>query len=408
MNNINFQRLTITNWKQFDQIELDFHPNLTILTGANGSGKTTLLNLLARHFGWEFVELSTPARDEKSGLFRFFTRFFKNPFSSNDDKIGELTYTDGSTSNLRIPEKDSARYNVAIDSPKPIKGLNIPSHRPVFQYQEILQLPMQKRRKDEAFNLVSNTSRSFWFGGGGRQSYYHIKETLLAWNIFGYGNQEMEADIELKQYFQQFQDVLQKVLPRILGFQKFSVQRSEIVLITDSGDFMLDAVSGGVSAIIDLAWQVFMKSSDNQKITVLVDEVENHLHATMQRSLLPDFLSAFPNVQFIVSTHSPLVVGSVQNSNVYALRYNSEKKVYSDRLDLINKAAGANEILREVLGVSFTMPIWVEDRLNEITQRYSKMELNKDSIAHLRKELEEIGLGGIVPLALSTTLEKRK
>lgn len=267
---------------------------------------------------------------------------------------------------------------------------------------------MEKRKKDEAFRLVSDTSRNFAFGGGGRPTYYYIKETLLAWNIFGYGNPEMEPDPELMNFYQDFQKVLCKVLPKILGFKKFSVRKSEIVLVTDSGDFMLDAVSGGVSAIIDLAWQIFMVSSENEKITVLIDEVENHLHASMQRSLLPDFLFAFPNVQFIVSTHSPLIVGSVKESNVYAFRYNDDRKVYSEKLDLINKAKGAADILREVLGVSFTMPIWVEDKLNEIVERYSKSDLSKESISQLRKDLEELGLQDIIPVAISSVLERRR
>jgi len=42
-----FQKLTISGWQQFQDIEVDFHDRLTILTGANGSGKTTILNLLA-------------------------------------------------------------------------------------------------------------------------------------------------------------------------------------------------------------------------------------------------------------------------------------------------------------------------------------------------------------------------
>jgi predicted ATPase len=403
-----FRKLKIENWKQFEQIELDFHPRLTVLTGANGSGKTTILNLLAYHFGWAFQELSTPAKDEQSGLIRFFNRFFKRQFLGRDNRIGELEYSDGSKTPLRLPEGDSPQYNIMIESPHPMKGLNIPAQRSVFKYEPVPQLPMGKRKKEEVSNLVSGTSRALIFGGMGRQAYFHIKETLLAWNIFGYGNREMPADKELIDWYMEFQEILRRVLPKSLGFEEFSVRRGEIVLVTDSGDFMLDAVSGGVSAIIDLAWQVFTTYGEQERITVLIDEVENHLHASMQRSLLPDFLTAFPNVQFIVSTHSPLVVGSVQDSNVYAFRYSNERKVFSEKLDLVNKASGANEILREVLGVPFTMPIWVEQRLVEISDKYSKEGLTQDSISRMRHELEGIGLGGIVPLAISHVAGQRK
>jgi len=47
-----FLRLQVHDWRQFGSVDLQFHPRLTVLTGANASGKTTLLNLLARHFQW--------------------------------------------------------------------------------------------------------------------------------------------------------------------------------------------------------------------------------------------------------------------------------------------------------------------------------------------------------------------
>ncbi len=89
-----FKKLVINDWKQFNKVDIDFHPNLTVLTGANGSGKTTILNLLARHFGWEHAELATPAKDENTGVFRFFSRFFKIPLKPSDNSIGELQYSD--------------------------------------------------------------------------------------------------------------------------------------------------------------------------------------------------------------------------------------------------------------------------------------------------------------------------
>lgn len=48
---MNFNRLEVYQWQQFEKVDIELHDRLTILTGANGSGKTTLLNLFAKHAG---------------------------------------------------------------------------------------------------------------------------------------------------------------------------------------------------------------------------------------------------------------------------------------------------------------------------------------------------------------------
>jgi len=169
---------------------------------------------------------------------------------------------------------------------------------------------------------------------------------------------------------------------------------------------MIDAVSGGIASIIDLAWQIYNFSGTNENFTILIDEIENHLHPTMQRSILPDLVNAFPNVQFIVSTHSALVVGSVKDSNVYVFRYNDQNKVFSQKLDLVNKAKTAAEILNEVLGIPFTMPIWAEKTLEEIVNKYRALELTEENMDKMRKEFKDRGLESLMPLATKGVFAK--
>lgn len=402
-----FKTLEITDWKQFENLNIEFHDKLTVLSGANGSGKTTILNLLARHFGWSLHELATPAKDEESGIFRFFTRWFKAKIKADNNTIGKIAYSNGANANINLPDSNSAQYQLQIKPQQAIRGLNIPSHRPVFYYQQVPNVLTQKRTKDEAYQLTLQSHLSKYQNSHTNPTNYFIKETLISWAIGGGGNEFMAADKELYGFFKGFEKILSAILPSTLGFKNITIRNYEIVLETDSGDFMLDAVSGGVSAIIDLSWQIFNYIKDeNEIVTVLIDEVENHLHANMQRSILPDLIKAFPNVQFIVSTHSPLIIGSVKESNVYAFRYNENKKIYNERLDLVNKAKSATEILNEVLGVPFTMPIWVEQSLNEITDKYIHAELDKESFKEMRKELSRLGLENLMPLALEKALDK--
>ncbi|OXB07325.1 hypothetical protein B0A81_11275 [Flavobacterium plurextorum] len=405
-----FKHLKIDDWKQFKNIDIEFHPNLTILTGANGSGKTTILNLLAQHFGWYINELATPAKNKKTGIINFFTRLF-NDEQKKETNIGQLNYSNGTKTDLNIPvENENAQYSIHIANIQKVNGLNIPSHRPVFFYQSIPHISTTKRTKLQAYQLYFTSIYQKLLSENSRYkpSNYYIKETLLNWAIGGSGNEFIEADSELRSYFVGFENVLKQILPKSLGFKSIAIRSYEIVLVTETGEFMLDAVSGGISAIIDLGWQIFNYSEQNESsITILIDEIENHLHATMQRSILPSIISAFPNVQFIISTHSPLIIGSVKDSNVYAFRYNEDKRIFNECLDLINKAKSANEILNEVLGVPFTMPIWVEETLNGIIKKHSGREMNETLFNEMREDLKILGLEDLMPLAIDKTLKNK-
>ena len=150
-----FKALRISDWKQFQNIDIDFHDRLTILTGANGSGKTTLLHLLAKHFGWEFSELATPTKDRNNGKISYIAnwyRWFKK--KDNNDAIGKITYSDNSFANLIVPKVNSAIYNIEIHNRKLLLGLNILSHRSAFKYQNIPSIATKKRNRKEAYSLI--------------------------------------------------------------------------------------------------------------------------------------------------------------------------------------------------------------------------------------------------------------
>ena len=74
-------------------------------------------------------------------------------------------------------------------------------------------------------------------------------------------------------------------------------------------------LSSGELALISIFGEIIHQADNNvnnitlEKIKgiVLIDEIEKHLHITLQKEILPKMFALFPNVQFIVSSHSPFL-----------------------------------------------------------------------------------------------------
>jgi len=249
---------------------------------------------------------------------------------------------------------------------------------------------------------------------------YRLKEALIGMAAFGEGNSYLQPDPQILDNFQGFMEILKKVLPTELGFESISIRIPDVVLKTRAGEFMLDASSGGLNAVIELSWQIYifsrhLRSENIESFVVTMDEPENHLHPSMQRTILPSLLKAFPKVQFIVATHSPFVVSAVEDAFVYVLKYSDAlpkdhtgvsplrktPRVNSFKLDDLHKGGTAAEILREVLGVPVTTPQWVEERLKIILSSFEGQQVNQVTLDRLRGELEKLGFDRYFPEALS-------
>src|SRR5262249_29735968 len=152
-----------------------------------------------------------------------------------------------------------------------------------------------------------------------------------------------------------------------------------------------------------------------KRFVVVYDEPENHLHPQLQRALFRNLTSAFPDVQFIAATHSPFIVSSLKDSNVYVLRYQSvdspetteHSRVVALKLDYINRAGNASEILRQVLGLPTTLPEWVEFDLSKIIASYEGHNLSGETLEQLKEDLRRAGLSELYPEALVGLAEQR-
>lgn len=115
---------------------------------------------------------------------------------------------------------------------------------------------------------------------------------------------------------------------------------------------------------------------------VLIDEVDMHLHPKWQRSLIERLTSTFPNCQFVLSTHSPLVISDCKNVLIYAL----------DDGELIELSSqygqDANTVLLSVMDTHIRNSV-IAERLNSLLDLIQENQLEKaaEEITKLEADL---------------------
>lgn len=389
-----FVQLKLSRWRQFESVELDLSSNLCVLTGPNGCGKTTILNVLGRHFGWHLNFLmSSFLSEENKRLYADAWEAIESELINHHVAVGSIAYSNGVESRLTVPSQDQPQYQLHNERQQNVVGLHIPSHRPPPAYHRIENIPVNPKTSQQHYQEF----QSFLFQAYGEHSSRNpasaMKEALIAFAVFGEGNNSVLPNNEYLDIFRKFQEILAKLLPENIGFKAIEIRSPDVVLKTTSGDFPLESMSGGLNALFGIAWQIHMYGYDKAACTVLIDEPENHLHPSMQREFLPRLTSAFPTYKFIVSSHSPFVVSSKPDAAVYALTYNEKQRVVSKRLAEVDLAGSPNKVLREVLDVQVTMPIWVEDRIDLILSKFAGKPLDADLVKQIRDQLDAHGLG---------------
>jgi len=394
---LNFEEITLKGWRQFEDIQIDLSSQTTVLTGANGCGKTTILNVLSRHFGWNINFTATPfAGKKKSQKIFSDLKKIKDRGEPNHaaETVGSIKYSNGGICALHIPANSAAnpQYALTYANQQSVVGLNIPSHRPAISFHSVGNLPVDPKTNQQQYQEFQQLLLQTYGSSNVRNPGVVLKQSLISLALFGYGNEAVQENQEYKQLFLRFQEILRIILPETLGFDRIEIRMPEVVLVTKTGEFPLSSMSGGVNSLFGIAWQIHMYGADKNGCTVILDEPENHLHPSMQRSLLPSLARAFPDYKFIIATHSPFIVTSNPDAKVYGLLYNSEKKIVSQHLSETDLAGSPDKVLRDILDVPTTLPIWVEERISEILKKYEGQPDTEEKINSMFEELKRSGL----------------
>lgn len=144
--------------------------------------------------------------------------------------------------------------------------------------------------------------------------------------------------------------------------------------------------------------QLGMEVTKETPGVVLVDELDMHLHPRWQRILTSGLKRAFPQVQFIVASHSPQVLGELKPEEIILLRPDGTTHPQ------VSYGLTSSQVLEEIMGADARTPE-VEKRLSEIFELLERSEL---STARSKLEELEANAPGIPELAGAQALLRRK
>lgn len=131
---------------------------------------------------------------------------------------------------------------------------------------------------------------------------------------------------------------------------EFDTKDEKFYLNQDGKDrYTFQTLSAGYSSILSIYTDLIMRvemwgvSPDNIQGIIFIDEIDAHLHVSLQKQILRFFIKSFPKIQFIVTTHSPFVVTSVTDSVIYDLTANEQI------IDVSSYSYGV--VMEEIFGV---------------------------------------------------------
>lgn len=298
-----------------------------ILTGKNGSGKTSVLEALKANLEY-LVSSDFKLRSELEKMLEY-----------NNTKLRQE-----GTSNAIKKQKEDAKGNVSFWERKLLKWTD-----GVVAQCDYMTL----REKYNAGNFIiayykatrfSKVETSNTIEHIELKDRYQIQDTpgtklvkymvgLKATQAFAAQKKDTKRVEEIENWFCRFESVLKSVFEDPSLILDFDIENFRFSIIQKNRDpFDFNTLSSGYAAVFDIINDLVMrveKKGDNIEGIVLIDEIETHLHLELQKKILPLLVQMYPKIQFIVSTHSPFILNSIDNAVIFDLE---NKTLVSDGL----------------------------------------------------------------------------
>ncbi len=353
------QSVELNNFRGINNIFLNFEGKSAILFGINGVGKSTILKaielslaqLITRAANNQFKQQITTGREDVRYGAKSYS--IQADFALDDGKC--YPYATGYDKTTGKRSYDARTFNTLVKSF--VDAYMEDDHMlPVFvSYgvnRAVLDVPVRIRKKHEFgrietyLNAIgSKTDFRVFFEWFRNQEDYENEQKVQSGDL-SYRDTALEA----------VRNAITALLPDLSNIR---ITRSPLrMCATKRGHTLeINQLSDGEKCALammgDLARRLTLANPHTETPLlgggiVLIDEIELHMHPSWQRAIIPILHKVFPNIQFIITTHSPQVLGELtKDFKVFKLSQSEED---TEALDVVPGYYDSNLVLEEYMG----------------------------------------------------------
>ena len=356
-----------------------------MLTGKNGSGKTVLLNAIASYLD-----------AIKNDKILDFTKY-RDYLQYNIKRLNDNTEKDDRV--LMQIRQDINYYQGLVDKLYGKVELNFTNVAGIiddYQKGNFVIAFYQAARKTQMIEPKNPTKPELKVKGEVRSTvtnqFLNFLSDLKIQEALARNEQQFNDAEQIAQWFASFEDLLRQIYQDSELKLKFNYKDYSFLICTEGKEFKFTQTSDGFAAILDIVADLILKMQTPDNLTrayqkkgiVLIDEVETHLHLELQKVIMPILTKVFPNIQFVITTHSPFVLNSLDN----AVAFDLEHREVIDELTQYSYEA----LAEGYFGVS-SESSYTEMQLDTLKNLLSKKILtdaDKAAIKHLIADLDKV------------------
>lgn len=408
-------RLTLTNFRAFEQAEFEFEPGMNLLVGINGVGKSTVLDairiLLSQLLPLVGVSkskrLDFDVKDITVECDWLYTSLVCNiagvslEYESRRWREKNIKHSSEPIENDdgNLPELKRLREILDKHLPQELKGMK---QKDILKYlkaseQQPLALYFSTRR-----SLANMATPSKQSSAGNQAAAFADALTYRELRLREFAEWLLVQEALVKegvklaeQHLSVLNNAVTNFIDTCTGLEP--IREPTTTLLLNKGGMKLDVrwLSDGergiLALILDLARRLSQANPELEnplqdgKAVVLIDELDLHLHPRWQRNIVKKLTTTFPNCQFIATTHSPQIIGEVESESILIIE-RGEQPFRPDQ----SLGMDSNWVLRYLMDAS-DRDRETEKNLEEISQliKNEKYDEATDKIDQLRERVGE-------------------